>query len=99
MRRQDEDEAPAMKGCAVGGATFPTKRRNGGAQEQFDKDCVRQVVTMEFSIATAICLGATPNDGHPNAIVRLTNTKDGWIAVLVDVLHAGVVASADGVVA
>jgi hypothetical protein len=33
-------------------------------------------------IAKAICLCATPNDGHPNAIAPATNTKDGWVVGL-----------------
>jgi hypothetical protein len=55
-----------------------------------DEACaVHQVVALAASIAKAICLCATPNDGHPNAIAPVTNTKDGWIAVLADELDAG----------
>src|SRR6185437_2451525 len=65
----------------------------GWRREQFDEICAaRQAVALESTIARAICLCATPSDGRSNAIARLTNTRDGWIAVLEDEFRAGVVA-------
>src|SRR6185437_14479841 len=88
------EEREALQGLArrviakgAGGA------RTGGRRERFEEICAaRQAVALESAIARAICLCARPSDGRSNAIARLTNTRDGWIAVLEDEFRAGVVA-------
>ena len=55
-------------------------------------------MALQWFIAKAICRCATPNAGHPKPHAHWTNTMDAWSVVVVDELHAGVAASADGAV-